>query len=552
VRCQGTLCLLAVFFAAIPASAQDQPASAPPRVTEAVTVELTTVDFVASGAADALAGLSAEDIEILEDGVRREITHFSRIETTEGNEPVAAARRKFVLYFDNFSMLPSNRRPALRAASEFLSTAMRPGDEVMIASWDRSFVVEQTFTGSVKEAQGVLETLSARGASGTYMDAHRRLAFRQIDNLIADQAFAQSAGSNVNIATWSSALGVARRYAEAVSHDMKRSATALGELMSGLAEEDGRKIFVLVSESLPTEPGSELFQYIDNRRRNLRGSSGLSIAGEVSHYSTAQLIAEVGRIANSSRVTIYALNPGRFSSTRSGSVESSRPGEHNIDFLVESAGVEALQMLAERTGGLALIGSAPSVAFQSIARDVSSWYSVAFRSDSTRERRSLEVRARIPDVRVRAPKSVATRTPPRSQHVTQEVRANLLREPETNDLHIAVQATSDEAQGSTRRVPLQILIPVANLTLIPEGDELTGGFSIYLSSASADGKGPGTVHRQSHAIRWPRQAVEKLAGRQLTYALELVLERDRELISVGVVDELSNLTGFAKLKLDQR
>ena len=54
------------------------------------------------------------------------------------------------------------------------------------------------------------------------------------------------------------------------------------------------------------------------------------------------------------------------------------------------------------------------------------------------------------------------------------------------------------------------------------------------------------VARKSHQIHIPAAEMKKISGKFYTYSLELVCERGLNKISLGVVDQISNTTGFAR------
>ena len=54
------------------------------------------------------------------------------------------------------------------------------------------------------------------------------------------------------------------------------------------------------------------------------------------------------------------------------------------------------------------------------------------------------------------------------------------------------------------------------------------------------------VSRQSHTIRIPKADYSKAKGKYYTYSVELLMEKGPNKISIGVVDNISNVTGFAR------
>jgi hypothetical protein len=84
-----------------------------------------------------------------------------------------------------------------------------------------------------------------------------------------------------------------------------------------------------------------------------------------------------------------------------------------------------------------------------------------------------------------------------------------------------------------------------NLTLLPQGDVHAGGFTVYVAVANKDGDMSDVAHK-THQITVKNAEVEKAKGKYYTYSLTLLMEPGLNKISVGVVDDVSNVTGFAK------
>jgi hypothetical protein len=95
------------------------------------------------------------------------------------------------------------------------------------------------------------------------------------------------------------------------------------------------------------------------------------------------------------------------------------------------------------------------------------------------------------------------------------------------------------------KVPLEIQIPMDSLTLLPQGDIHAGGFSIYVVVANSEGD-MSDVSRKQHQITVKNEEVANAKGKYYTYSVTLLMEPGLNKISVGVVDDVSNATGFAK------
>ena len=126
------------------------------------------------------------------------------------------------------------------------------------------------------------------------------------------------------------------------------------------------------------------------------------------------------------------------------------------------------------------------------------------------------------------------------------VIANLLYRTKANDLKVAVRSSSPVPQeDGLFRVPIEIQIPMDSLTFLPQGEIHAGGFTVYVAVANKDGDMSDVAHK-THQINVPAGEAGKIKGKYYTYSLSLLMEPGLNKISVGVVDDVSNVTGFAK------
>ena len=150
------------------------------------------------------------------------------------------------------------------------------------------------------------------------------------------------------------------------------------------------------------------------------------------------------------------------------------------------------------------------------------------------------------DYRVRARQTFVEKS--MYAEMSDRVVANLLYRVKDNDLGILTRVgTPLPTEDGYFHVPVDIQIPMQSLTLLPQGDaEYVGGFDVYVVVANKDND-MSDVARKSHQIRVPAaDSARTLAGKFYTYTLELLMERGLNKISIGVVDQISNMSGFAR------
>ena len=186
--------------------------------------------------------------------------------------------------------------------------------------------------------------------------------------------------------------------------------------------------------------------------------------------------------------------------------------------------MDGLQILAKATGGVAWLGTKPEVAFEQLRADLQNYYSLGYQAKTGGDaERSIEVKPKRADLRVRTKKSIVFRTA--EAEMSGRVTSNL-QTAQVNDLGISLQVGGDvTTEGDKRRVPVDVQIPARNLTVASEGDVLTGGFSVYSGTSGATAKAS-DVTRRTHEIRWTPDTVKQLGKNgSITFSTKVFLEK---------------------------
>lgn len=554
-RITASVSLIVLAVVAAPLYAQQTPPQQPemPVFAETVDVRVINLDVVVTDKkGNAIKGLKAEDFFVVENGREQKITNFYEVSdrqaTVEGkpaDEATPAAppiqpreerpehlRRRIVIFVDNLSLAPFNRNRVFGQMKEFVRTSLRPGDEAMIATWNRSMKVRVPFTSDRTQIEQALDAIEGESAYGLQHMSERR----DVESRIRD---AQS---------YTDAVGYARGYAQSVEHDLRQTASAVNGLISTLAGVEGKKIMLLTSEGFPMQPGREMFHYIDEMKRQKRewAHAGSSLLEGMSFDSTT-VIQSIARAANANGITLYALHAGGLMGYNEGSAEHAAPIPVAVEQAALSNSTDSLTLLAQMTGGQATVGTNNfKSAFERIAQDLASYYSIGYRSATERvdRQRSVEVRARNRGYVVRARKTFVEKSIP--TEMTDRVVANLFYPSNSNDMKIFLTTGRPVQVESDRfRVPVEVHIPMESLTLIPQGEIMAGGFAVYVVAADLEGD-MSDVSQQSHAIRIPTSEISKVPGKHYTWSVELLMKKGRNKISVGLIDEISRVTGFQR------
>ena len=530
------------------AQQKTQPAEMP-KLTEVVDVRVIGVDVVVTDKkGNAVTGLTKDDFQIFENGIEKPISNFYEIEGKTATQAVTVPapgapaatpppkeevneqlRRRIILYIDNLSLAPFNRNRVFKQMKEFVKDAMRPGDEAMVATYNRSLKVRAPFTRDPVQVQQTLDAIAGESALGTA----NRSEFRDVSGRIKD---AQN---------YDDALIQARSYAQSVEHDLRQSVESINGLLTTLAGVEGKKIVVLATEGFQIQPGREAFTLIDEvaREKGWQSSSML----EAMTYNGNTLIESIAKTANANGITIYPIHAGGLAAGSEGTTaDNQQATSYNVTSAAVSNTTESLQIMADLTGGVATTRTNNLAgAFKNIVRDLDSYYSLGYRAGTERvdRQRALEVRVKNRNLRVRNRQTFVEKST--FQEMSDRVIANLLYKTKANDLGIRVKVNSPIPADDLFKVPVEIHIPIDNLTLIQQGEAYMGGFSIYVVVGNKDGD-MSDVARKTHQITIPLNDFARSKGKYYTYTLDLMCERGLNKISVGVVDDVSNTSGFDK------
>ena len=549
------LLILAAAVLALPLSAQRKPAQPEqPKLVENIEVRIINVDVIVTDKrGNFVPNLKPEDFTILENGVVKPITNFYEVQGSvaknvlgeapapppETTSPALAAKtvpenmkRRIIFYVDNLSLSPFNRNRVFQEMKDFVNNVMRPGDEAMIATYNRSMKVRVPFTPDRNALITMLDSLARESGLGIAAKSERR----STEDRIRDAT------------SYNDAISIARSYASSVEHDLRQSVASLNALMTTLAGVEGKKVLVLTSEGFPMQPGREIFYFIEEQGREKGWQFSGSTMLEGMSFDGSSLIQSVAKTANANGITMYTVHAAGLTGGTEMSAEHARPVSAQVSMAAMTNTTDSMHLMAEMTGGVASVQTNNfAAAFKRIESDLDSYYSLGYRAGMERvdRQRYLQVRVKNRDYRVRNRQTFVEK----SMHaeMNDRVVANLLYRVKDNDLGILARiGTPVPTEDGYFHVPIDVQIPMQALTLLPQGEsDYVGGFDIYVVVANKDND-MSDVARKSHQVRIPVAQFKQISGKFYTYTLELLMERGLNKISLGVVDQISNTSGFAR------
>ncbi|HVT02906.1 MAG TPA: VWA domain-containing protein [Thermoanaerobaculia bacterium] len=552
------LLLLLTLLSPLSVRAQGKPdqQTTVPKLVETVNVRVINVDVVVTDRkGNPIRGLKEDDFQLYENGRLQKITNFYEVRGTtlaatatspnqspsptakapsaEADYTPAPAKRKYVFFIDNLSLAPFHRNTVFRSMKEFVKKNMGPDDQAMIATFNHDIKTRLDFTNDSSQILQTLDIISGESAFGTQNISERR----DVQTRIRD---AESLDA---------AIADARSYASSVDNDLRQTVNALNGLMTTLAGIEGKKILILTSEGMQMSPGREMFVFVDDTAKQKGWASSGSTFLQSMNFNATSLIQSVARSANANGITIYTMHGGGLAGTNENSAENQKPVSVAVQQEIVSNSTDSLIMLADMTGGAAATSTNNfDQAFRRIASDVSSYYSLGYSSPSERvdRQRDLDVRTRNRNYIIRARKTYVEKSV--DTDINDRLIANLFYAGQPNDMKIFVTTGRPVALEVDRfKVPVEIHIPMESITFLPQGEILRGGLGIFMVVANAQGD-TSEIQHQTHPMTLdPASATPaKLKDKYYTYAVDLVMEKGRNRISVGILDEATYATGFQR------
>ncbi|MGA8810069.1 MAG: hypothetical protein WB973_19540, partial [Thermoanaerobaculia bacterium] len=258
-----------------------------------------------------------------------------------------------------------------------------------------------------------------------------------------------------------------------------------------------------------------------------------------------QTITNVANQAGAYGVTIYTIDANDMNSDFSAADNApSDPSESFTRFANTSA---ALQTIAAITGGVSISNTSNfDLAFDTIGRDLDSYYSLGYKPrESGRSARKIVVKTRNRTYTVRTPQTFMLRSS--EDQMKDRTIANLYADvPGAWPVAIRTKPPKKDGRG-IYAIPVQVVM-APTLTLLPEGKDLVGGFVLYFTVGSVAG-GPSEVMRRPETLRIPATAEAGVRARPMTFTTTIRVKQGESMLSVGVIDQTSATTGFARLKL---
>jgi VWFA-related protein len=546
----------AALLAAASLAAQKPPAPPPkpapesqrpiPPVSERVEVAVTNVEIVVTDSkGNRVPGLTRDDFEVYQDGVPQKITNFYAVsggkvllddgkvlglDSPEAQAEVPDLKARYLLFIDNLNITPQNRNRMFQRLEEFVRDTIGRHAEAMVVTYNRSLKVKRKFTSDASEIIAVLDETERETGGGTSLASERTDALHRIDeSSSADEA-----------------LSYARNYAKSLRNDLQFTVDAIKNTLNSMAGLDGRKVFVYVSEGLPSTAGLELFDQIQRKFQNQASSSTL----EQFEFDMSNKYASIVQAANAQGVTIWALDASGLTNEALVSAEHRSFDTRPSDFLVRQNTQAPLLLMADQTGGMAAVNTNDwKKSLDELSKDFSNFYSIGYRTTRSAVDRphSIEVRIKRKGLKVRTRKGFLEKTI--ETKTSESVLASLYYPRDDNPLGVSVSIGAQKPYDEENfAVPVRVAVPIGKLGLVPVGDHYEATFFVYVVARdSGDKQSDLAIQRQ--VVKVPTKDLDTAQHKDWYYDFTMTVSPGAQRLAFAVRDEISNQVSYYQKSL---
>jgi VWFA-related protein len=526
---------------------------------ERVAVDIVNVEvYVTDKEGNPISELTREDFEVTEDGRPVEVVNFYHVvdgvpkgwrqpesaveskatEPASGEEQVPrllpeapelvvpeSQRLHMVIYVDNFNIHPLNRNRVFSRLRVFLYDNVKAGDEVMVASYDRSLHVRQPFTSSPDLVASVLREIEGMSGSAIERESERSDAIKAIYET-----------DSLHVAEFQ-----AKTFAENQYHEINNTLDAVREMLDSLAGLPGRKMLVHVSDGLPMVPGQDLYQAIQSR------FAAVTAMGEAFSYDLSRRYSQIIAHANSNRVSFYTIDAGGLRTqsgmgAESATINAPLPVARAVEAVRTNNLQDTLIMMANRTGGQYIINTNDvSAGLERFARDIGNYYSLGYRAPTVERGRYHRIEVRLTDEskgwRLRHREGYRDKS--LEAQLEDSVRAFLVHGYETNPLGVSIdlEGQSPRSDGNFA-VSVRVRIPTESVLLLPRGEFFEGRLRLYFGATDEKGR-EAPLQEMPLELRIPESSIERARQDEVARVIDATMRPGPHKLVVAVRDEIS-------------
>jgi len=529
----GLLSLLAAvpILAAVPAPPAKSPLP-PPIAGETIDVSIVDFDAVVTDKhGNRVHGLSKDDFEVFEDGKPQAITHFAEYASSS---PVRE-KRTIAIFIEPYPAPEFRVRPMYAAMKNAIRDLVKPGDSVIIETWQGSARIALKPTDDVKAATDLLDSIAnamirAGSRAGKRYEPLEQGSFEPFSPMMLSPTDLDHPWPRHDVFTGLEGTTWPGSRPSSVSKQaMRGEVAAVNSLISAMSNESGRKLLLLMTQGLgPTEDTDYFYAVSGDHVPRWLGGAG-----------SGNIFDAIKAAAAERNILVYSFPPGTAANYTDYRYIGFGPNPVIKGYL--DRGV-ALRDLASATGGgYATSTDIPKVADR-MRDDLTDYYSMAYRAEARRDNRmrKITVKAKNRDYSVRTRREYIEKND--DSRVRDQVVAAFFNS--TAPSAIEVKAILGARRPAKRFSTIPVSVRIPSTAFMTSEDK--GAFSIYIAT-SRGATMPSDITKRT--IAFTTADLKQAEGGTLQYDFDLLTNPETNLLSIGVYDEVSHDSGYARVNL---
>ena len=562
----GALALALVVAAAGAAPAQESP----PSFGERVEVEVVNVDVVVTDdSGRRITDLTRDDFRLEVDGKLVPIDYFAppAVERppaqarAEGgdSEAVDLSRANLFVFVDQSALEWRTSQQILDEIRDFVLPRTGGTERIMIAAFAGTLRILSPPTADRKRIEQAFAELDKMRGRGSVVAAERGQLEREVrengrpraqieivnpetgevGQEQADRVAGQDRADTENLRAQVDSFG------EQQLDRQERAIAALREWIGALAAIEGRKSVLFASAGFTSQPDAFLTGYLDQKRGGAPTDRAPAGRLQTARLKLLDDFESAVHAAQNARVAFYTVSPreapsGSFSAEFTSSGANSTAPPPRDPAIAEAA--SSLQRLAGSTGGDALfLDDGLSDRLAMVSDDAAASYSLGFSTGEAAGSGDHVIRVLTQDDELHVRHRESFRRSSLADRAEAALVAAATFETSVNPLAMRLELGEPvpvDRKGKEAKVPLLVRIPLALVSLLPEGDHRSARLLARVAVLNeADHVRLG--ESGPIAISIPEADVEKALGSFWAYRAEVMVGRGRQRIAVVVTDEIA-------------
>ncbi|MEM7052801.1 MAG: VWA domain-containing protein [Acidobacteriota bacterium] len=559
--------LLVVLLGVLPASAQKGSEVDP--IVDEIQVEVVNVDVVVTDRrGNPVSGLTAEDFVLFEDGEKQEITNFyafndGQIRKNVESEGTTFAdpqkRRRMAILFDTNSLEKRTRDKAIEGLERFILEQFDGTYEWAVIAHNDRIQHLQPFTSNKTTVLAALANV--RDLPIPIRREKPGDAVLSEDPIVRSRApgFAgltgnATDGTGPNQVTFLEFETRDRMFTALQRFD--NTTHALVQTMRAYSGLPGRKSLVLISGGLEALPGPA--QLLGKGIPGGGTSKKNDPVTSAIHAEVQQRYEAIVKTANAAGFAIYPVSTFSGLSARAPYLDVERTPQLSFnggfDELPPEIDAEsAPKIMAAGTGGKFFSSTKFYNSFDNIDELTANSYVLGFQTDRAPDRKYHKIQVKTKRKGLRVTNREGYLHISREDRLVNELTTPLTYPKDRGDFPIAVEIMPPESV-TAKRVTLTVagVVPLEDVTLIPQGDEMIGRVYLYLAVYDEDGELV-NLYRERQDVRLPADRVASAPeDSPARFGLRVKdLKRGNYTFTLTLLDEISDrfATGLQPVQL---